>query len=200
MAPDRHNDRVTTNDAVDRDEPNDVYVLGQQRLRGEVQLVAYDSQWQQDYVRVANIIRSVLGDQVGLLEHIGSTSVRGLSAKPIIDIVLAVPDSSDEKTYVAPLETVGFVLTIREQEWFEHRLLKGPDVDINLHVFSVGCPEIERNLRFRDWLRAHDDDRDLYERTKQELASHDWEYVQQYADAKSEVVEKILARAEAATG
>ncbi|HVQ86565.1 MAG TPA: GrpB family protein [Actinomycetes bacterium] len=191
---------MTTNDAVDRDEPNDVYVLGQQRLRGEVQLVAYDSQWQQDYDRVANIIRSVLGDQVGLLEHIGSTSVRGLSAKPIIDIVLAVPDSSDEKTYVAPLETVGFVLTIREQEWFEHRLLKGPDVDINLHVFSVGCPEIERNLRFRDWLRAHDDDRDLYERTKQELASHDWEYVQQYADAKSEVVEKILARAEAATG
>jgi len=200
VAPDRHNDRVTTNDAVDRDEPNDVYVLGQQRLRGEVQLVAYDSQWQQDYVRVANIIRSVLGDQVGLLEHIGSTSVPGLSAKPIIDMVLAVPDSSDEKTYVAPLETVGFVLTIREQEWFEHRLLKGPDVDINLHVFSVGCPEIERNLRFRDWLRAHDDDRDLYERTKQELASHDWEYVQQYADAKSEVVEKILARAEAATG
>ena len=86
----------------------------------------------------------------------------GSSAKPIIDMVLAVPDSADEPAYVPPLEAAGYVLRIREPDWFEHRLFKGPDTDINLHIFSDGCPEIDRMLAFRDRLRTHDDERSRY--------------------------------------
>ena len=110
-------------------------------------------------------------------------------------MILAVADSADEPAYVTPLETYGYVLRIREPDWFEHRLLKAPDIDANLHVFSKGCPEIDRMLMFRDWLRTHADDRDLYEATKHELAARTWKYVQNYADAKSEVVNDILSRA-----
>ena len=129
------------------------------------------------------------------LEHAGCTSVPGLAAKPIIDIVLAVPDSAVEVAYVPDMEAAGYVLTIREPDWFEHRVFKGPDTNINLHTFSEGCSEIDKMLGFRDRLRTHDEDRDLYERTKRDLAAREWRYVQHYADAKTEVVEGIIARA-----
>src|SRR5262249_27232018 len=131
-------------------------------------------------------------------EHTGSTSVPGLAAKPIIDITLVVADSADEPAYVPALEAAGYVLRIREPDWHEHRGLKGPDTIVNLHVFSRGCAEIERMLIFRDRLRSDDAERELYEAVKRELAEKDWEYVQHYADAKSEVVEAIIARARAA--
>ena len=69
------------------------------------------------------------------------------------------------------------------------------DGAVNLHVFSAGCPETDRMVRFRDWLRTSDADRALYERTKRELAARDWKYMQQYADAKTGVVEEIMTRA-----
>src|SRR5437867_1837568 len=84
---------------------------------------------------------------------------------------------------------------IREPDWYEHRVFKGPDTNINLHVFSPDSPELERMVGFRDWLRTHDEDRELYERTKRELAAREWKYVQHYADAKTAVVEEIIARA-----
>jgi len=74
---------------------------------------------------------------------------------------------------------------------------KGPDTSVNVHVFSPDSPEIERMLLFRDWLRRNEADRALYERAKRELAQKEWEYVQHYADAKSDVVEQIIARARA---
>lgn len=123
------------------------------------------------------------------------TSVPRLAAKPLIDILLIVPNSADETAYVPALEAAGYVLRIREPDWHEHRLFKGPDTNINLHVFSPDSPEIERMLLFRDWLRSHPTDRQLYERAKRELASREWKYVQNYADAKTEVVEEIIARA-----
>lgn len=164
-------------------------------LAGPVVLADYDPVWPGLFEREAARIRRVLGDRVRILEHAGSTSVPGLAAKPIIDIVLAVPDSADEASYVPALETASYVLRIREPDWFEHRMFKGPDTSVNLHVFSDGCPEIERMLAFRDRLRSNDDDRLSYERAKRELAAHDWKYVQDYADAKTEVVAAIIARA-----
>lgn len=164
-------------------------------LAGPVLLADYDPSWATAFEREATRIRGALGDQVRLLEHVGSTSVPGLPAKPIIDIVLAVPDSRDEEAYVPLMEAAGYVLRIREPEWFEHRLFKGADQDANIHVFTVGTKEIDRMLAFRDWLRSHDDDRSLYERTKRDLAARDWKYVQHYADAKTEVVAAIMARA-----
>jgi GrpB-like predicted nucleotidyltransferase (UPF0157 family) len=162
---------------------------------GPVVLVDYDPKWPRLYEREAERIRSALGKRVLGLEHAGSTSVPGLAAKPVIDIVLAVADSADEPAYVPALEAAGYVLRVREPDWFEHRLLKDIDPSVNLHVFSSGCPEVERMLLFRDHLRRNATDRDLYERTKRELAVREWKYVQHYADAKSSVVEGILARA-----
>ena len=74
-------------------------------------------------------------------------------------------------------------------------MFKGPDGEINLHGFSGGCTEIERMLTFRDWLRSNDGDRLFYERIKQRLARETWKYVQNYADAKTSIVEEILSRA-----
>jgi GrpB-like predicted nucleotidyltransferase (UPF0157 family) len=164
-------------------------------LGGPVTLVEYDPGWPVLFEREAARIRAALGDRVRLLEHAGSTAVPGLVAKPIIDIVLAVSDSSDEAAYVQPMEAAGYVLRIREPEWFEHRLFRGTAPAANIHVFSDGVPEIRRMLAFRDWLRSDDDDRLLYERTKRELAARDWKYVQHYADAKTDVVATIMARA-----
>ena len=164
-------------------------------LAGPVQLSKYDPGWSLLFEREARRIREALGARVRLLEHAGSTSVPGLAAKPIIDMVLAVADSTAEADYVPPMEAAGFVLRIREPEWFEHRLFKGTDPASNIHVFTEGALEIDRMLAFRDWLRSHDDDRLLYEQTKRELAAREWKYVQHYADAKTEVVATIMERA-----
>jgi GrpB-like predicted nucleotidyltransferase (UPF0157 family) len=164
------------------------------RLDGPVTLAAYDPGWPALFEREAARLRGVLGPRVRLLEHIGSTSVPGLAAKPVIDILMVVADPADESGYVAPLEQAGYRLVIREPDWHQHRVLKGPDTDINLHVHAEGSPEIGRNLRFRDHLRADQADRELYQRAKQELAGRHWAYIQQYADAKSGVVQDILRR------
>jgi GrpB-like predicted nucleotidyltransferase (UPF0157 family) len=162
---------------------------------GPIHLAEYDPAWPGLYAREAARIRSTLGDRVRLLEHVGSTSVPGIAAKPIIDIVLAVPDSNDEPAYLPALEATGYVLRGREPEWYQHRLFKGPDTAVNLHVFSADCTEIDRMLAFRDRLRTNDDERRRYEDAKRALAARHWVWVQHYADAKGEVVEGIIARA-----
>ena len=166
-------------------------------LTAPIVLVDYDPAWPDLYAREEARIRGALGDRVLRIEHTGSTSVPGLAAKPIIDITMLVADVTDEPAYVPDLEAAGYVLRIRENEpdWYDHRVFKGPDTNVNLHVFSEGCVELERMVGFRDWLRTHDDDRELYERTKRDLVTRDWQYVQHYADAKTEVVEEIAARA-----
>jgi GrpB-like predicted nucleotidyltransferase (UPF0157 family) len=177
-----------------------VRVGGVTPLAGLIQIVDYDPEWPRLFEREAERIRTPLGERVLLIEHAGSTSVPGLAAKPRIDIVLVVANSADESSYVPALEAFGYVLRIREPDWYEHRVFKGPDTDVNLHVFSAGCPEIARMLLFRDWLRSNAADRQLYERTKRELARKDWKYTQNYADAKTSVVEEILARAQRVLG
>jgi GrpB-like predicted nucleotidyltransferase (UPF0157 family) len=173
--------------------------IGPPTLRnGPILLVEYDPEWPRLFQREADRIRQVLGERALLIEHVGSTSVPGLAAKPIVDILLVVPDSSDEAAYVPAMEAAGYVLRIREPDWYQHRVFKGPDTDVNLHVFSGGCVEIERMLLFRDRLRSDDADRALYEQTKRELARRVWKYTQNYADAKTVVVETIIARARAA--
>ena len=168
-------------------------------LAGPIVLAEYDPAWPQLFEREAGRIRAALGQRALRIEHAGSTAVPGLAAKPVIDVVLVVADSADEEAYVPSLEAAGYVLRIREPDWYEHRVFKGPDTNVNLHVFSQGCAEIERMVLFRDWLRRNESDRQLYERTKRELAEKEWKYTQNYADAKSAVVEEIIARAEQAS-
>jgi GrpB-like predicted nucleotidyltransferase (UPF0157 family) len=170
--------------------------IGERRPHdGTIYLADYDPSWPARYAELARRIRAALARKVLLLEHVGSTAVPGLCAKPIIDAVLAVSDAADEPSYVSSLEERGFVLRTREPEWFEHRLLKGTDIECNLHVFSFGCAEIDRMLAFRDRLCADEADRTRYEQAKRELAQRTWRDVQHYADAKSDVVREILQRA-----
>jgi GrpB-like predicted nucleotidyltransferase (UPF0157 family) len=160
-----------------------------------IQLDLYNPEWPDKCEDVAGRIRSALGEAFVRLEHVGSTSVPGLSAKPIIDVVLTVGDPVDEAAYVPALTAAGFTLWVREPGWFEHRLLRGVEPSVNLHVFADSCEEVGRMLAFRDWLRSHDDDRRLYEARKRALAERTWTHVQDYADAKTEVVRAILERA-----
>ena len=173
--------------------------IGEPKLHlSTIRLVEYDWQWPVLFEREAERIRKVLAERMLRVEHCGSTSVPGLVGKPLIDIVLEVADSSDENSYMPALQAVGYVLQNREPAWFQHRMFKGPDTDVNLHVFSAGSAEVERMLLFRDWLRSNQADRELYARTKLALAHKTWRYMQHYADAKTEVIEAILVRARAA--
>ena len=185
-------------DVESYDEELPKVVIGElQRLSQPIEIREYDPEWPGLYAREETRIRSALRERVIRLEHAGSTSVPGLPAKPLIDIVLEVPDSADEPAYVPALEAAGYVLRIREPDWWEHRLFKGPDTNVNVHTFSAGCEEVDRMLLFRDWLRSNAEDRELYASAKRELAARDWKYVQQYADAKTEVVTAIMQRAQA---
>ena len=170
--------------------------IGKRRRHdGPIQLAEPDPGWPILFSREESRVRPILGDRVRLLEHVGSTSVPGLLAKPTIDLVLAVADSADESSYLPALGAAGYVLRIREPDWFEHRLVKGPDTDINLHVFTEGTIEVDQMIAFRDHLRASPEDLKRYADTKRELASRHWKYVQDYADAKSDVVAEIMRRA-----
>jgi len=159
-----------------------------------IRLTEYDPRWPAMFERERARVVQALGDRAIRIEHVGSTSVPGLVAKPVIDIVLEVGDSTNEPAYLPALEAAGYALHIREPKWYEHRLLRRSDPAVNLHVFGARCPEVARMLAFRDRLRSCDADRALYADAKRTLAQQRWEYVQDYADAKSTIVAAILAR------
>jgi GrpB-like predicted nucleotidyltransferase (UPF0157 family) len=160
-----------------------------------INIVAYDASWPGKFEVHAGRIAKALGAVALRLEHIGSTSVPGLAAKPIIDILVVVQDSSNESAYLPRLEAAGYELQVREPKWHEHRMFRTPEKDVHVHIYSTGCREIQRNLRFRDRLRTNVDDRQRYEQTKRELATQDWSDMNDYANAKTDVIESIIAAA-----
>ncbi|HEU4489512.1 MAG TPA: GrpB family protein [Jiangellales bacterium] len=176
---------------------NDVDLVERARLDGPVVLADPDPGWAIAAEEFLHDIRQALGAEALVAEHVGSTAVPGLPAKPVLDLVVGVREPADEATYVPALEALGYRLHIREPEWHEHRFLVRPDPVVQVHVFAAGSTEIDRMVAFRDHLRRDAGDRDLYLRTKRDLASRTWAYVQDYADAKSDVVEEILRRATA---
>jgi len=158
----------------------------------------YDPAWPERFRYEEARIRAALGAAALSVEHIGSTSVPGLAAKPILDVLLVVEDPGDEGFYVPAIEGAGYVLRVREPGFDEHRMFRTPAKDVHVHVFSPGSPEIDRYLLLRERLREDEGDRELYARTKRELASREWPSMQHYAEAKTEVIEGIIARAAAA--
>ncbi len=161
-----------------------------------IEICDYDPAWPAQFETHRKRIARALGSAAQQIEHIGSTSVPGLGAKPIIDILLVVEDSRDEASYLPYLESAGYILRVREPEWQEHRMLRTPEKDIHLHVFSDGSSEIDRYLIFRNHLRENRDERELYEGTKRKLAGQDWPSMNDYAEAKTEVIQQIMARAQ----
>ena len=158
----------------------------------------YDPGWSERFRHEEARIRAALGGAALSVEHIGSTSVPGLAAKPIVDVLLVVEASGDEASYLPALEEAGYVLRVREPDFDEHRMFRTPAQDVHVHVFSAGSPEIDRYLLLRERLREDKGDRELYARTKRELANREWPSMQHYAEAKTEVIEGIIARAAAA--
>lgn len=198
-------EQETPRESMSAEEIEAAHLVAAPKLNGQVALREYDPRWPVVFDLAAARMRERLGHLDHRIEHVGSTSVPDLPAKPVIDVLLVVPDAADEASYVPALEELGFELVIREPEWYEHRVLRKDNLDpsadrANLHVFPAGCPEVDRMLLFRDRLREHRDDRQLYGDTKRSLSQQTWEYMQNYADAKSEVVAGILERATAENG
>jgi GrpB-like predicted nucleotidyltransferase (UPF0157 family) len=179
------------------DDPDLDGVLIGGREQREIVMADHDPAWAVRYEQERARIVSALGDRVLRLDHVGSTSVPGLAAKPIIDIDLSVADPHDEAAYVPGLERAGYVLRVREPH---HRMLRTPALDVHLHVCALGSEWERRHLVFRDWLRSHPDDRRRYEDVKRSLAARSWADMNDYADAKTDVIAEIMARAQTASG
>lgn len=181
------------------DEPLETGLIGGVEKR-ELRIVDYDPGWPKKFEAHAGVIAGALGGSALRVEHVGSTSVPGLAAKPIIDILVVVPDSADESAYLPQLVAAGYVLRVREPDWNEHRMFRTPEKDVHVHVYSAGCPEVRRTLAFRDRLRSDAGDRRRYEQVKRELAAREWPDMNAYAEAKTEVIESIIAASQTSGG
>jgi GrpB-like predicted nucleotidyltransferase (UPF0157 family) len=168
-----------------------------------IEIAGPDPAWPAQYAALADRIRGALGWRALHLEHVGSTSVPGLAAKPVIDIDLTVADPGREPAYIPALEAAGFTLAIREPWWHGHRALTADAPRCNLHVFGPDSPEPFRHRLFRDWLRGNPADRDRYAAAKRQAATQanaGGEHVMQYNARKQHVVRVIYHRAFTASG
>jgi GrpB-like predicted nucleotidyltransferase (UPF0157 family) len=159
----------------------------------DIRIVDYDPGWPARFQEQRRIIADALGNSLLRIEHIGSTAVPDMAAKAIIDILIVVADSADEPSYLPCLVTAGYELRVREPGFHQHRMLRTPARDVHIHVWSPDAPEIERQLAFRDRLRSKGDDRKRYEDTRRRLAALSWPDMNAYAEAKTAVIEAILA-------
>lgn len=153
-----------------------------------------DPRWARLGAELVARIRAALGEIALDVEHLGSTSVPDLPAKPIIDLVITVPDPDDEDSYVPGLVHLGLVHAVREPWWFGHRLFRGTDPVANVHVFGPDCPEVERMRILRDWLRSHPVDRARYATAKRAAAAGGG-HVMDYNARKQQVLREILTAA-----
>lgn len=156
-----------------------------------VEVVDYDCSWPETYAKVAFSIENELGSSVQKIDHIGSTAIPGIAAKPWIDIDLTVADPTNEENYLPALEKLGFKLIVREPRFYEHRLFHLEKPRVNLHVFAPDCPETIRHLLFRDWLRQSPEDCQLYANAKLEAVKGGEIDITKYHENKQKVVHEI---------
>ncbi|GAB4079177.1 GrpB family protein [Modestobacter muralis] len=152
----------------------------------------YDPEWPARFSALRTRLHDALATQALDIEHIGSTAVPGLDAKPIVDVLVTVADVEDEPAYAPALEAAGFSQRVRESG---HRMFRTPERDVHVHVYQPGAAAVTDYLDLRDWLRQSAHDRDLYATTKRALAARQWADMNDYADAKSDVITTILTRA-----
>lgn len=162
-----------------------------------LELHSHDDRWADIFLDHRGRIRDALREVDVEIEHIGSTSVPGLAAKPIIDIVVTVDDITAEDNYLDALLAAEYELRVREPR---HRLVRTPARDVHVHIFQRDDPAVEEYLLLRDHLRFDADDRALYESTKRTLLSMQWDDMNDYAEAKTDVILAIKSRAREARG
>lgn len=155
----------------------------------------YDAGWSAAFAEHRDRIRLALADVQVRIEHIGSTSVPGLAAKPIIDILVTVDDITAEEDYLDALLRAGYELRVREPG---HRLVRTPERDVHVHVYEQDARAADEYLLLRDRLRTDAADRALYEQTKRRLMQRRWDDMNAYADAKTAVIDAIKERARVA--
>ena len=153
----------------DRERYLDAVLIGG-REQVTIVIAEPDDTWPARFAELKRRVEHALSSTALSVEHIGSTSVPGLAAKPIVDMLLTVASVDDEAAYVAALEAAGFVLRVREPG---HRLFRTPERDMRLHVYEPGDQAVQDYLDLRDWLRESESDRSLYAATKRELAQHE---------------------------
>ncbi|HBP6305400.1 TPA: GrpB family protein [Pseudomonas aeruginosa] len=174
-------------------DPNEnPWVLGQPKIEN-IEVEAYDAAWATQFQTLRNSIDVALAGKALAIEHVGSTAVPGLPAKPVIDIDVIVDDPENEDAYVPALTALGYTLTVRERSWYQHRMLRHDSPRANVHVFGPNCPEHIRHILFRDWLCAHPEDRDLYAGAKI-LAKDGVDTAQAYNMKKQAAVRAIYER------
>jgi GrpB-like predicted nucleotidyltransferase (UPF0157 family) len=162
--------------------------------RRPIVIVAYRPAWAEAFEEHRARISGVLGARAVRVDHIGSTSVPGLAAKPIVDIQVSVVDIADEAAYAGGLMAAGYALRVREDG---HRMFRTTARDVHVHVCGAGSGWERRHILFRDWLRRCADDRAAYAALKQRLAQRSWDTMDDYAEAKTGLVAEIMVRAEA---
>ncbi len=175
----------------ERDAELDEALIGG-REKSAIVIADYDAGWPARFDELALQINAVLSGKVLFVEHIGSTAVPGLSAKPIIDILLTVASLEGEGDCVGQLESAGFVLRVRESG---HRMFRTAEKDVHIHIYERTAEQITDYRDLRDWLRVSEADCDLYSVTKRQLAQQEWTDMNYYADAKTAVIQEILGRA-----
>jgi GrpB-like predicted nucleotidyltransferase (UPF0157 family) len=172
------------------DELDTVLIGGREPVA--IELVEYDPAWPARFVEVRARLSDALGPVARRVEHVGSTAVPGLCAKPIIDVLVEVDDPDDDGRFVPAVEGAGFVLRVREPG---HRMFRTPSRDVHVHVWRAGGREAADYLILRDWLRSSEVDRALYAASKRALAGRRWPDMSYYAEAKGPVIEEIYERA-----
>ncbi|HEY5026480.1 MAG TPA: GrpB family protein [Acidimicrobiales bacterium] len=185
----QHDDHL---DAGHLDAALDAVLVGGREER-PVEVVDPDPTWPPTFRRHRVVLARALGDRARRIDHVGSTSVPGLAAKPIVDILVTVDDPDDEAAFAPALVGAGYELRVREPG---HRMFRTPARDVHVHVWATRSDDERRHLLLRDWLRVDTADRTRYEDTKRALAARPWRDVNYYADAKSPVITQIMARAE----
>jgi GrpB-like predicted nucleotidyltransferase (UPF0157 family) len=171
-------------------------IIGE-RQPGPVRLVDYDPEWPARFARIRERLAGALGATARTIEHIGSTAVPGIEAKPIIDVLVTVDEVEDEARYLPAIVELGYELRVREDR---HRMFRPASRDAHVHVCAEGGREQHDYLLLRDWLRHSAEDRGAYAGLKRKLAIEDWPDVNYYARAKSPLISEILARARADAG
>jgi GrpB-like predicted nucleotidyltransferase (UPF0157 family) len=164
-----------------------------QLRENDVRIVDYDPAWPERFEQERARISAALGPVARRIEHVGSTSVPGLAAKAIVDVLVSVDDPDDDGAFVLAMCSAGYSLRVIEPE---HRMFRPPSRDLHVHVWQAGSHHERRHLLFRDWLRVDAGDRKRYESVKRALAEQEWETVQHYSDAKNDVIADIMSRAE----
>jgi GrpB-like predicted nucleotidyltransferase (UPF0157 family) len=159
----------------------------------EIRVVPPNPAWPAKFAMERDKLLAALGEKAVRVDHIGSTSVPGLAAKPIIDIQLSVLDVNREERYLPDLTAAGYQLRVRETG---HRMLRTPDLGVHVHVCTAGSDWESRHLLFRDWLRYDRSDRAAYSSLKNRLAQKDWPDMNAYAEAKGAIINEITTRAE----